>query len=104
MSTSFLAGERTIWRKVLLPGALPAIMTGVRLAIGRAITGMIIVELLMFAVGIGHLIINARGRFDGPALYGVVILVVLESLFLISAARWLERRVAPWAKESVLAD
>jgi ABC-type nitrate/sulfonate/bicarbonate transport system permease component len=104
MSTSFLARERTIWRKVLLPGALPAIMTGVRLAVGRAITGMVIVELLMFAVGIGHLIINARGRFDGPTLYGVVILIVLESLVLISAARWLERRVAPWAAESVLAD
>jgi NitT/TauT family transport system permease protein len=104
MSTSFLARERTIWRKVLLPGALPAIMTGVRLAVGRAITGMVIVELLMFAVGIGHLIINARGRFDGPTLYGVVILIVVESLVLISAARWLERRVAPWASESVLAD
>jgi NitT/TauT family transport system permease protein len=104
MSTSFLANERTIWRKVLLPGALPAIMTGVRLAVGRAITGMVIVELLMFAVGIGQLIINARGRFDGPTLYGVVILIVLESLVLISAARWLERRVAPWANESVLAD
>jgi ABC-type nitrate/sulfonate/bicarbonate transport system permease component len=101
---SFMAKERTIWRKVLLPGALPAIMTGVRLAVGRAITGMVIVELLMFAVGIGHLIINARGRFDGPTLYGVVILIVLESLVLISLARWLERRVAPWASETVLAD
>lgn len=104
MSTSFLANERTIWRKVLLPGALPAIMTGVRLGVGRAITGMVIVELLMFAVGVGNLIINARGRFDGPTLYGVVILIVVESLILISAARWLERRVAPWAAETVLAD
>ncbi|MEX2548008.1 MAG: ABC transporter permease subunit [Chloroflexota bacterium] len=103
MSTSFLANERTIWRKILLPGALPAIMTGVRLGVGRAITGMVIVELLMFAVGIGNLIINARGRFDGPTLYGVVILIVVESLILISAARWVERRVAPWANESVLA-
>ena len=104
MSTSFMANERTIWRKVLLPGALPAIMTGVRLAVGRAITGMVIVELLMFAVGIGNLIIDARGDFDGPTLYGVVILIVVESLILISVARWLERRVAPWASESVLAD
>jgi NitT/TauT family transport system permease protein len=104
MSTSFMANERTIWRKVLLPGALPAIMTGVRLAVGRAITGMVIVELLMFAVGIGNLIIDARGDFDGPTLYGVVILIVVESLILISAARWVERRVAPWASESVLAD
>jgi ABC-type nitrate/sulfonate/bicarbonate transport system permease component len=104
MSTSFMANERTIWRKILLPGALPAIMTGVRLAVGRAVTGMVIIELLMVAVGIGNLIIDARGSFDGPTLYGVVILIVFESLILISAARWLERRVAPWAQESVLAD
>jgi NitT/TauT family transport system permease protein len=104
MSTSFMAKERTIWRKVLLPGALPAIMTGVRLGVGRAVTGMVIVELLMVAVGIGNLIITARGEFDGPTLYGVVILIVLESLALISFARWLERRVAPWATETVLAD
>jgi ABC-type nitrate/sulfonate/bicarbonate transport system permease component len=104
MSTSFMASERKIWRKVLLPGALPAIMTGVRLGLGRAITGMVIVELLMVAIGIGNLIINARGRFDGPTLYGVVVLIVIESLILISLARWIERRVAPWASESVLAD
>jgi ABC-type nitrate/sulfonate/bicarbonate transport system permease component len=104
MSTSFLANERQIWRRVLLPGALPAIMTGVRLGVGRAITGMVIVELLMFAVGIGHLIIEARGRFDGPTLYGVVILIVLESLLLISFVKWLEKRVSPWATESSLAD
>ncbi|MEO6351100.1 MAG: ABC transporter permease [Candidatus Limnocylindrales bacterium] len=104
MSTSFMANERTIWRKILLPGALPAIMTGVRLGLGRAITGMVIVELLMFAVGIGNLIINARGRFDGPTLYGVVILIVIESLILISVARWIERRVAPWSNETALAD
>jgi NitT/TauT family transport system permease protein len=104
MSTSFMASERKIWRRVLLPGALPAIMTGVRLGVGRAITGMVIIELLLFAVGIGNLIIDARGEFDGPTLYGVVILIVIESLILISAARWLERRVAPWSSESVLSD
>jgi ABC-type nitrate/sulfonate/bicarbonate transport system permease component len=104
MSTSFLASERQIWRRVLLPGALPAIMTGVRLGLGRAVTGMVIVELLWIAVGIGNLIIDARGFFEGGRLYGVVILVVLEALLLISIARWIEHRVAPWAQESVLAD
>jgi ABC-type nitrate/sulfonate/bicarbonate transport system permease component len=62
------------------------------------------VELLMFAVGIGNLIIDARGKFDGASLYGVVILVVLEALILISAAGWFERRVAPWARESALSE
>jgi NitT/TauT family transport system permease protein len=104
MSNSFLASERQIWRRVLLPGALPAIMTGVRLGLGRAVTGMVIVELIWIVAGIGNLIIDARGKFDGATLYGVVILVVLEALALISVVRWIEHRVAPWAQESVLAD
>lgn len=98
MSRSFGASEREIWRKILLPGALPAVMTGIRLALGRAITGMVIVELLMVSVGIGNLILRFRGFFESGSLYAVVILVVFEALILVNAVRWLEGRVAPWAQ------
>jgi ABC-type nitrate/sulfonate/bicarbonate transport system permease component len=104
MARSFGAGEREIWRRILLPGALPAIMTGIRLALGRAITGMVIVELLMVSVGIGNLILRFRGFFESGPLYAVVILVVLEALILVNAVRWLERRVAPWAQVARLAE
>jgi len=104
MSTSFGASERQIWRKVLLPGALPAVMTGVRLGLGRAVTGMVVVELLFVAVGIGNLITTFRGSFDPDLLYGVVILVVFEALILISIVRAVERRIAPWAHGTVLRE
>jgi ABC-type nitrate/sulfonate/bicarbonate transport system permease component len=104
MARSFGASEREIWRRILLPGALPAVMTGIRLALGRAITGMVIVELLMVSVGIGNLILRFRGFFESGPLYAVVILVVFEALILVNAVRWLERRVAPWAQVARLAD
>lgn len=104
MARSFGADERTIWRRILLPGALPAILTGVRLALGRAITGMVIVELLMVSVGIGRLILRYRGLFESESLYAVVILVVIEALVLVSLVRWLERRIAPWAQEARLGE
>jgi ABC-type nitrate/sulfonate/bicarbonate transport system permease component len=104
MATSFGAGEREVWRKILLPGALPAIMTGVRLGLGRGVTGMVIIELLMVAVGIGGLILNYQGRFQANLLYGLVVLVVLEALVLVSAVRAIERRMAPWASQTVLRD
>jgi NitT/TauT family transport system permease protein len=104
MSTSYGASERQIWRKVLLPGSLPAVMTGVRLGLGRAVTGMVVVELLFVAVGIGNLITGYRGSFDPHLLYGVVILVVIEALILISFVRWVERRIAPWAHGTVLRE
>jgi NitT/TauT family transport system permease protein len=103
MAQSFGATERSLWWRVLLPGSLPAVMTGIRLALGRALTGMVIVELLMIAVGIGGLILDFRGAFEPESLYGVVIIVVLEALMLISLVRWLERRFVPWARESALA-
>jgi ABC-type nitrate/sulfonate/bicarbonate transport system permease component len=100
MARSFGASERQIWSRVLLPGSLPAVMTGVRIGLGRAVTGMVIVELLMIAVGIGGLILDYRGFFKADLLYGTVVIVVLEALALISLARWLERRVTPWARQS----
>ncbi len=104
MATSFGADERQVWRKILLPGALPAIMTGVRLGLGRGVTGMVIIELLMVAVGIGGLILNFQGRFQANLLYGVVVLIVMEALVLVAAARAIERRLAPWASQTVLRD
>jgi len=104
MATSYGASERDIWREILLPGALPAIMSGVRLGLGRAVTGMVIIELLMVAVGIGGLILTFRGTFSPELLYGVVVLVVLEALALVTIVRLIERRVAPWAHQAVLRE
>lgn len=103
MAESFGATERDIWRRILLPGSLPAIMTGIRLGLGRAITAMVIIELLMVAVGLGGLIINFRGSFNPEGLYAVVIFVVLEALALITVVRWVESRLVPWTRGGVLA-
>jgi ABC-type nitrate/sulfonate/bicarbonate transport system permease component len=96
MARSFGANERTIWGRILIPGALPSIMTGVRLGLGRAVTGMVIVELLMVSVALGGLILEYRGMFQAGALYAVIIVILAEALLLISAVGWLERRLTSW--------
>lgn len=96
MARSFGASEATIWRRILIPGALPAIMTGVRLGLGRAVTGMVIVELLMVSVALGRLILQYRGMFQAASLYAVIIVILAEALILITAVGWLERRFTPW--------
>jgi ABC-type nitrate/sulfonate/bicarbonate transport system permease component len=101
MARSYGANEFQIWTRVLIPGALPSIMTGVRLALGRAVTGMVIVELLMVSLALGGLILEYRGRFDGPHLYATIVAILIEALVLIGLARWLERKVAPWAPSSL---
>jgi len=104
MSFSFGATERQIWRNVLLPGALPVIMSGIRLGLGRGVTGMVVIELLLVSVGIGGLFLNFRGRFETDLLYGLVVLVVMEALVLVSVARFVERRIAPWAQDVAIID
>lgn len=97
MAKSFGANEREVWRDILIPGALPSIMTGIRLGLGRAVTGMVIVELLMVSLALGGLILQFRGTFNAAALYAVIAAILIESLVLITIAHWLERRIAPWA-------
>jgi ABC-type nitrate/sulfonate/bicarbonate transport system permease component len=99
MARAFGASERQLWRTILIPGALPATMTGCYLGLGRALTGMIAVELLLIAVGIGRLILDYQGMFAADLLYATVMFVVCEAVIVLSAMRWLERRVSPWANQ-----
>ncbi|KUF19058.1 ABC transporter permease [Streptomyces silvensis] len=98
MARSFGAGERTVWARILLPAALPAVMTGVRLGLGRAVTGMVLVELLMVSDGIGGLILTYRGLLKAPQLYGTIAVILAEALLLGAAAHWAERRLTRWTR------
>lgn len=96
MARSFGASEAQMWRKILLRGALPAILTGLRLGLARSISGMLIVELVLLALGIGRLILDFQGTFESAQLYATVLVVVAEALLLMQACKRLERRAAPW--------
>jgi NitT/TauT family transport system permease protein len=102
MARSFGATEVQTWRKILLRGALPAILTGLRIGLARAISGMLIVELLLLALGIGGLILDAQGTFDSAQLYAIVLVIIAEALLLMQACKWLERRATPWSGQVVV--
>lgn len=99
MARSFHATEGQLWRRVVLPGALPTVLTGLRLGLARAVAGMVTVELLLVAVGIGRLILDFQGTYDAAGLYATVLIVVAEALVLLRACRWLERKIVPWATQ-----
>jgi ABC-type nitrate/sulfonate/bicarbonate transport system permease component len=104
MARLFGSSELGTWRRVILPGALPAILTGIRIALGRAITGMVIVELVMVSAGIGGLILGAQALFRFDDLYAVVVLVILEALVLLAIVDWFQRRLTPWSAVVNLRD
>ncbi len=99
VARSFSSSERRLWSDVLLPSALPFVLSGVRLAIGRALVGMIVAEFLTsFGGGLGSLIILYQNNFRVDRMFVPVILVAIIGIVLIGAVQWLEGRIAPWAR------
>ena len=96
MARVFGARGRKMWARVYLPGSAPAIMTGMRVAVGRAVTGMIVAELILVSVGLGGLILELRAMYESAALYATVVVVVAEALLLIQLARIVESHLVPW--------
>jgi NitT/TauT family transport system permease protein len=97
MAHSFGASERQMWLKVLLPGALPGVTTGLRLGLGRSLTGMVAVELTLIAVGIGRLILDYQATFEAGSVYATILIVIAEAVLLLNLLRTIEGRLTPWS-------
>lgn len=102
MARSFGATRGQMLRRVVLPSAVPAIMAGVRLGLGRAIIGMIIAELSLIGAGIGSLILEFQVRFEPAYVFAIVFLAVLEGVLLMEIARRIESRFARWKGVQVI--
>ncbi|MGF3056469.1 ABC transporter permease [Microbacterium sp. YY-01] len=93
MAASFGASRRQTWMEVILPSAIPVIFTGLSIGIGRAISGMIIVELVLIPAGLGGLLLDFKSTFSAAALYAVTLVVAAEGIILTSLGRMVEKRI-----------
>lgn len=93
MARTYGASDRQLFTRILLPGAVPAIMAGIRLGTGRAFIGMVAAELLLASVGIGLLVRRFQSRFLAPELLGTVLLLLLLAAFAIGLLKTIERRL-----------
>jgi NitT/TauT family transport system permease protein len=93
------ADEGVLFRKVILPGALPYIITGLRLAFGRAWIGVIGGELLASPkLGLGEIIFNAAEFLDAGVMLGTLVAIgvigvfferfVFQALETVTVRRW----------------
>lgn len=93
---AFGGTRRQIFFKVTVPGALPLMMTGMRLSVGRALVGAIVSEFFGSRAGIGYLITAASEAFrTAEALVGVVLLAV-GGYVTFEVLKYIERKIAPW--------
>lgn len=96
MSRSYLASRLQRMRYVILPAALPGIMAGVRLGLGRAMIGMVVAELSLIGAGVGSLILDYQVRFQPAYVFAIILVVVLEGVLLMEIARRFEMRFSQW--------
>ena len=99
MARSFGAREREIFFKIVLPAALPAIMAGLRLGMGRAVKGMVTAEMLLTLTGIGAMIMQYGSSFATDSLFAVILTILLVALLSMKAVHWIDRRLTGWKAE-----
>lgn len=96
MSRSFGMSRARRFRRVIWPGAMPGVMAAVRVGTGRAIVGMVVMELLLVSTGVGKLITRYKDTFQSAELYAVVMSLGIFGLVMLGLTRAIERRVLSW--------
>ena len=96
---SFGAKELQIMKMVVLPFALPYIVAGLRLAIGRAILGVVVGEFFASSEGLGFIMAAAAGNYQVDIVFAGLILFMGISLVMTMSVKRLESRLSRWRPE-----
>lgn len=96
LTRSMCAPEWTVWRDVVIPGSLPAIMTGLRIGLIHALVGAVLADFYAGASGFGYLIILYSNRFDVAGALGPVLVLAAAGAGVAALLKGLQRRLSPW--------
>jgi NitT/TauT family transport system permease protein len=81
---------------VILPASVPFILTGFRLGIGHALTGLVVAELIAARHGVGQLIAIAGQTFQSPKMLAGVVLIAGTGMLLTTILQRIENRFQSW--------
>lgn len=93
---SFCASDPQIFTRVALPAAVPLVMAGVRLGIGRALVGVVIGEFFAGIGGLGYNISKTGQLFQTPEMIAQVLVVAVLGIVLTQLLNLIERRIDAW--------
>jgi len=92
-------GEWQLYRKVIFPSVLPFVVAGGRIAIGRAMIGVLVGEFFAASEGIGFAISRFSDLFAIDRMFGCILTVMVIAVALTEGMRWAERAAFPWRRE-----
>ena len=93
---SFGASGWDVARLVVIPNSLPFIVAGLRLAIGRAILGVVVAEFFGAQDGLGVVMVRAASSFDVNVVFAGLIVVAALSLVMTGLVKLIENRMSRW--------
>ncbi len=99
MLRSFGATRTQIFLKVSLPSAVPFILAGLKIGIGRGLIGVVVAELFGSRAGLGRLISSSADAFNMPELFAGVVVLAAAGIAMTAGFGWVERRLVPWTKD-----
>ena len=97
---AFRCSEGQLWWNIVLPASLPFIVTGLRLALGRGLIGMVLADLYTAISGIGYLIVRSASTFQVDKMFVPIVTLGLLGVTFTALLRLAEKYVAPWTSAS----
>lgn len=94
------ASENKILRTVILPAAMPQILTGFQIALPLGMIVTIVAEMLMGGLGLGGSMIHAQRFADSPGVFAGIVEIGLAGFMVIWAVRKLRARLLVWHQEA----
>jgi NitT/TauT family transport system permease protein len=98
VAQNFGANRYQFVRTVALPGAMPMIMTGLRLGVGMGLLLIAVAEIIGADSGLGYMIYNAWQLFQVETMYVGLMAIAILGLVAQLLMNWLERALVPWAQ------
>ena len=96
VSRAFGASDRQIFTTIALPGSVPFILAGLKLAVGRALIGVVVAELVAAQAGIGYMMARAGATFQTDRVMLGVVIIAFAGIASIEILRRIEQRFDSW--------